>query len=275
MKINSFFPATLVAAGVAIATSAVTPAHAITLTTTTLNGDPTVGNPPQQLWQADFNASDVGQSFNVNWFLPAGSANSDGDIIPVDLSATSNWTITSFSNTQIGLDIDISNTTSLGTLLSNANILSFGFGVDPNATATLSQAGQTFDLVSAGQGGQQSFPGGFRQVDVCIFSANNCAGGNVNLGLIAGASDTLSVLLTANSGNNFSQGASLAFFPLKFQTSEGSYELAGVPGNPTPVPEPITTLGFGVGVAGASLLKWKYGNKEMKKKGNSLIQSEV
>jgi hypothetical protein len=247
MKIFSFLPAMLLASGFAVATSVVAPAQAITLTQVASPGFTTSNPPNQPVYQANIQASDIGKSFDINWFLGAGY-----QPLTQDISATSNWKITSFSNSQIGLEIKVSNTTQL-TSLANANITSFGFGIDPNATATFAQAGAIFDNIGTGQGGQQNYPGGFKAIDICIY-ADGCNGGNVNNGLVAGATDTIKLALTGSFGG----GASLQFFPVKFQTSAGSYELAG---QPTAVPEPITILGLGVGTIGGGLLKRKFGNK--------------
>lgn len=269
MKYTSTLSALLVGASVAITASAFAPAQAITLTQ--LSG--TAGNPSgQTLWQAGITQTDIGQSFNVDWSLPA-----NGSSPPAPLSATSLWTIQSFSTTQLVLDIKLSNTTSLINGLTNAGITSFGVGVNPNATVSLTQIlasgdSNVFTGVSPGNGPNQTYPGEFNQIDVCIFT-QGCNGGSQGSALAAGQTDTLKLTLSGNFGSNDDNlAAALQFFPIKFQTGGGtgdSYELAGVPGTPgTPVPEPITMLGLGIGTVGLGVLKRKYGNKEAKVKVN-------
>jgi hypothetical protein len=177
-----------------------------------------------------------GQSFTVDWTLDIGSNT---------LSASSSWSVSSFSATQMVLDISIANTTLLSGTLTNADITTFGFGIDPNASASLLTSGTVFGGISAGSGPQQTFPGGDKAIDVCIFSAG-CAGGSVTGGLHAGASDSLQLLLAGD----FSSGtANLLYFPLKFQTSLGSYTPAGCVDCPTTgIPEPPVAALLGAGL---------------------------
>jgi hypothetical protein len=192
--------------------------------------------------------SSTGQSWTVDWSFNIGTAGM--------LSATSSWYVDSFSSTQIVLGIDITNTTSLTGQLTNADITSFGFGTVPNATGSLLTAGTTFDNVGSGSGPQQTFPGGFKQIDVCVFTSG-CSGGSVNDALHAGASDSLQLLLTGD----FSKGyLNLLAFPLKFQTNLGSYESAGcINGEPAcmPVPEPGITALLGLGLVLIGLTRYR------------------
>ncbi len=195
----------------------------------------------------------VGDSWTVDWLVSASTTSG----LSNDLSATSSWLVTSFSATQITLDISITNTTLLTGLLTNADITTFGFGVSPNATASIVTAGSTFTQVGTGNGPQQTFPGGFKGIDVCIF-ASGCSGGTVNNALHAGSTDSLTLLLTGN----FGSGADLTYFPIKFQTNQGSYEPAGcVNGNGcTTVPEPgmagLLLIGL-LGITGITALRRK------------------
>lgn len=192
------------------------------------------GYPAGDLQAVEVTAADEGGSFDVFWSVsdPA-------------LSAEATFTITSFSNDEIVLDITLDHTTDLSdSNLINAAILSMGFGVDPDVVATLTSTGSVFDTVAEGSGPQQTFPGGFKQVDVCIFS-QGCSGGDINSGLAAGEMDSFQITLTPVSGD-FSNGVTLAFFPIKFQSSAGSYE---PPGSFTPMmPEPTSVALYAVGV---------------------------
>lgn len=178
--------------------------------------------------------SSAGDTFSVDWTATTNNGSS--------LSAASTWTVNSFNSTQMLLSINITNTTTLTSLLTNADITTFGFGIDPNATASIYSAGSTFDMVSAGSGPQQTFPGGYKGIDVCIF-AQGCSGGTVNDALNAGETDSIQLLLSGD----FSGGlAQLLFFPAKFQTSDGSYAPAGCVNCSVPEPSILALMGIGL-----------------------------
>lgn len=190
------------------------------------------GSPSQPLYQVAIGASDVGSSFDVNWLFDR--------MALYDLTATATFTIESFTASTVQLAISIANTTmpSFG----NAAIASLGFGTTPNTTASLVQPGAVFDGVGSGTGPNQTYPGGFKGIDVCVF-AQNCSGGAMGQLLAAGASDAFRIALAGD----FSNGLVVSSFATKFQTSLGSYELAGKPGPGRPIPEPEAALAFAVG----------------------------
>jgi hypothetical protein len=100
--------------------------------------------------------------------------------------------ITNFSSSSFNLAIsDISNTTATSPDI-NARLVSFGFGLTPNATG--------FSNIVDGSvysWGFSNFPG-FQSVDVCGFAGINCAGGS-NAGLNQGesvlATDIMSITI--------------------------------------------------------------------------------
>lgn len=181
----------------------------------------------------------AGQSWTVDWSIGISSTST--------ASATSSWLVSVFNNHEIVLDINLANTTSLTGQLTNADITSFGFGMTPNAKGSLLISGTAFDGIGSGSGPQQTFPGGFKQIDVCIFTSG-CSGGSVNDALHAGDSDYLRILLTGDFSNGF---VDLTDFPMKFQTNLGSFHAGGcINRDPEcmPAPEPSVSILLALGL---------------------------
>jgi hypothetical protein len=193
------------------------------------------GNPESSLIGVTTTAADVGNSFDLGWVV----ANVVGT---EDLTATGNFELLAFTDTYFDLQVTIANTTVLSSSLTNADILSLGFGVNPDATAAFlaGESGSVFDDIGDGSGPQQSYPGGFKGIDVCVYG-QGCTGGAVAEGLHAGDTDIFQIRVTGD----FSGGtADLLYFPIKFQTNVGSFEPGG-----GLIPEPSAALIFGVGLA--------------------------
>lgn len=261
MKINSAFSAFLAASSIAVASSALAPAQAITLSTAPGTG----GNPSgQTLYQAEISrANDIGQSFDIEWLLPPGSY--PPQTLTQSLSAFSTFQIVNFTTTFLDLRISLANTTPTTPNDIQARLTAFAFGINPEASSISFSDGSSTDtdaFASARLNPNPTIPS-FNNVDidVCFISGNNCAGGGNN-GLRSGQTDVVNLRIN---GNFISDTAYLQFFAARFQTNDGSYVLAGQPPG-TPVPEPITMLGLGVGTVGLGALKRKYANKEAKVK---------
>ena len=212
-----------------------TSASAFTMFDTGVSG----GNPTSSLIGVTITGADVGDDFDLGWTV----ANVGGTD---DLSATGNFKLVSFSNSAFVLEIDVANTTVLSSTLTNADILSIGFGVNPDAVAAFvsGETGSVFDQVGDGSGPQQTYPGGFDGIDVCVYG-QGCSGGAVAEGLHAGNSDLFQLHITGDFSNG---SADLLYFGAKFQTNLGSFE----PGAAQPVPEPSAALVFGIGIAFAA-----------------------
>jgi len=191
------------------------------------------GNPSSSLIGVNVTAADVGDSFDIDWLVDSSVLGTSDE-----LTATGNYEVASLNSTTLVLDITLSNTTVLSSTLTNADILSTGFGVAPDASAVLLVDGAVFDGIGDGSGPQQTYPGGFKAIDVCVYG-QNCSGGAVAQGLHAGDTDSFRIQVTGD----FSGGElDLLFFPVKFQTNIGSFEPGG-----GIIPEPSAALLFGVG----------------------------
>lgn len=217
------------------------------------------GNPTaSSLYSVGVTDADINSSFVVNWLLKAGDYGAPEGALAVDLEASAKYTVTGFTTNTLSLDIEISNDTDLSAYPgTNSAILSFGFGIDPNVDSYSLASGSVFDMAEIAADPSQTYPGGFKQIDVCIFS-EGCNGGDVNSGLQASSSDTLSIDLHWANGID-TPDATLLYFPLKFQGTWGSYELAGcvdgcTPPPPPPpegnTPAPATLALMGIGLVG-------------------------
>jgi hypothetical protein len=219
-------------------------AQAFTFGSTELSSP--VGNPGihKTIPTVDITTADVNKSFSVDWLLPKTTVG-----ISENLSANGVFKVNSFSSNLLSLSVMLTNTTAASF---QAAILATGLGVESNAVASYASVGTTFKNVSAGQGGQQQFPGGFKNIDVCIFAANNCSGGKIKQGLQSGGNfDSFTLNLAGNFGAIPS--VKLNSFAMKFQTQQGSYEIPGsiqIEEEPEPIPEPTVLLGL-VAIGGA------------------------
>lgn len=252
-SLASLLPAVFGAASIALFSPVFSSsAHAYSVM---LNGR-TAGNPGGALYDVNVNSTyDIGRQLDpVQWLVPAGTK---GDtVLPVDLTARADITIQNLTSNLLELAITLTNTTIASY---QSSIVSFGFGVSPDATSvTLVQKGvetQVFNQASI-QNGQQQFTGGFKKIDICIYAANGCSGGDVKQGLQSGQFDTFVLKIAGNFGSNPSS-VTLSDFPLKFQTAAGSFEPAGVP-------EPLTVAGSGLALGFGALLKKQAAKKRSK-----------
>lgn len=250
--VTRFLPIVMAATGIAVASSAYSPANAYAVGQ---NGQ-TAGNPASPLYNISLQGGDISingdvgrQLEPITWLVPANGTNPS-----VNLSAKADIRVKSFSSNLLSLAINLSNTTVSSF---QSAIVSFGFGVSPDATGvTLEQNGSekvVFDKAQLGG----NFTGGFKNIDICVLGANNCSGGNVNEGLQSGGNFDTFVLNIAGSFGK-TPSVTLSDFPLKFQSQDGSYEPAGVP-------EPLTVVGSGLALGFGVLF-----NREVSKRRNKV-----
>lgn len=262
MKIKVFAMSLLASAGAILVTSSnCSVAQAYTVT---FNGR-TAGNPSGQPLQ------DIGldSRFDINrtldptiWSLSAGTSNDEGDTLTESILGKAVITVLNLAENVLSLKIDVSNLTNPSDPNYKAAIVGLWFGVTPDATSATLNQGNTFDAVRVDPDGNA--PGGFKSIDICIYAANNCEGGNVNQGLQAGESDSFIIDIFGNFGvynadGTYSHSAvTISDFGSKWQTDDGSYEVAGVP-------EPITILGTGAALGFGVFMKRRTAKRDFGK----------
>ena len=184
----------------------------------------------------------IDDDFTINWFLGAGQSDNDGGATSsIALSANAIFDVTEITDASLEMTVTFTNTTTLSGSVAEAGITTFGIGVTPNATGvTFSDDDDgAFSDAELQTQGNLSFPGGFKQIDVCVFTGG-CSGGPQGSALAAGGSldaFTLSIF------GSFDDGVTLNPFPIKFQTTEASFEFGGtttgggdIPNVPEPAP---------------------------------------
>jgi hypothetical protein len=189
------------------------------------------------------NSSDLGQSFTANWLCSTNTTCGNSGVTHNTLSATGIFTLDSYTSTELTLSATIKNTTSSSF---QAALMSIGISA-PALTPSWGTAGSVFSDIGPAGGKNGNFPGGFKNVNACIYSSNGCNGGNIAYGLGDGyvggqmnplSTDSFKFILASNSGT-IGSSVTLSDFAVKFQTSAGSYEFGDGLG-PSPTPEPAS-----------------------------------
>ncbi|MEO7400880.1 MAG: cistern family PEP-CTERM protein [Polaromonas sp.] len=169
------------------------------------------------------------------------------------LSATMQFTLSALSATSATFSLNISNnSTGPGT----NRLMSFGIDtVNPILTGA-STTGGVWDASI-----NDTLPS-FQTVDLCIWSSNNCSGGNINDGLGEGLSNIFSLTLTTAGNFNTSGISFTSPYGVKFQdvgVSGQSFEFAGcivgTPGCGGQIPEPASLALVGLGLLGVALAR--------------------
>ena len=232
---NGVSRAGLLAVAAVIAAMPLSSAGAFMFTTTD-TGTKGGSNPPGVQDTAGSTGSGPPTSFGVNWHASTGATTY------VDANAT--ITIENFTPTDLTFQVAVTNDSNFP----SARLTAIGFDVPSVIGRTISPA-SVFTKV-----GNSNFPA-FKDVDVCAYSGNNCAGGT-NTGLTNGSSDTFVLDLTAPSGTFGSPNAlkvTLDALATKWQgDSRLSYEL---PGRPRKIPEPTSLALLGVALAGLAAFR--------------------
>ena len=174
------------------------------------------------------------------------------------LSGTGSMSLSGFNSSALTVTASLTNTSAIGGN-GGERLVSFGFGIDPNATAVSFSDVSDGGMVSAGFA-SGALPANVQGIEICAWGGNNCSGGG-NGGIYAGTSDSFSIVLAGNWGS----WVNVEPIGFKYQTGYGSFEfgLTPPPGGSPPVgtpptgspptgtvPEPGTLALLGLGLAG-------------------------
>ncbi len=144
------------------------------------------------------------------------------------LTATGSFNVTAFSATEATIAVTINNTDS------QYVVSAIGFNTNTPVTGSYATTGAKFD---GAIGNNVNFPS-FQTIEVCAYTAQNCASSANPLALQPNSSDSFDLKLTGD----FTNGLTLSTFAIKFAGGpEGSFQGGGQ------VPVPGTLLLFGLG----------------------------
>ncbi len=192
-------------------------------------------------FSVDVTSADVNRTFQLDWNYASNTSSGGGLTAP--LSSVGTFTIDSFSSSDLVMSATIDNTTTLTSGLTQSYLMSIGIATAPITSGTMLAGGSVFNSVTTGSGPQETYPGGFKAINVCLFNAaGGCSGASINDGLAAGSTDSFTVALAGNFGS--SPSVTLSDFAVKFQTNEGSYEFGDGGSFLSETPEPPTALLF-------------------------------
>ena len=202
------------------------------------------------------------QALVVNVGAPATSFDFAGTGGMYNLHTSGTIAVTSMNATTMVVAFTLNNASTLldGSLItpaSDARLVSFGFGIDPNISGILGfnsiDGFGMLDAVKTTQQGVTNIPS-LAGIEVCAFGGVSCAGGS-NGGLIAGSSDSFIITMSGNFGSL----QSVTFDPLgvKYQTGAGSFEFSctATGCDPTKVPEPASMALLGLGFAAFGMVR--------------------
>lgn len=186
---------------------------------------------------AQANAITLGQTQNFTWNYNTGAG--------FNITGNGSILFSTYAANQVGLFVTLNNTTI--NPLGNMALMSFGFGINPNATSVSISGGTEMDSAAL-----DAIPS-LASIEVCAYAGNNCNGGSVGDGIQKGGSDTFTLLL----GGTWANGVDLTIAPIgfKFQGDPTSYEFfssssssssSSSGGNNVPEPGTMALLGLGL-----------------------------
>lgn len=156
------------------------------------------------------------------------------------LTGNGTISVSGFNSGTLSLTMTLNNTSPIPGQ-GGDRLVSFGFGIDPNATGVqfsdTNDGGMTrANFVSSG-----AMVSNVQGVEICAWSGNNCSG-NGNGGIYGGASDTFTLNLLGT------WGASVNIDPigLRYQTGRGSFTFEVPPSANVPEPGPLALFALGL-----------------------------
>ena len=159
------------------------------------------------------------------------------------LQGNGSFTASGFNSNSLALAITLNNTTVVPAG-ANAGLVSFGFGIDPNAQSVgfsdSNITGMEFAVLTT-QNGSTNIPS-LQGIEVCAYTDNNCAGSGQGSAIAAGTSDAFTLTLASLSAGGWGSSVTIDPIGFKYQTTIGSFEFTAGNGTPGPQPPPPPTV---------------------------------
>jgi len=190
--------------------------------------------------QAEY-ISSVGDSFTVNWLLPDGATDPNGNTnnTGVDISAEAEFSLQAYNTAEDYLDLAITATNTTEPDDHEVGLYKIGFGTTPDTTGVTFHDDPDGEFIDASLGSHPAFP------DSAYIDVTSSTDPGAPKNLQAGESDTFGLQLSFVELPQ--SGVELAPFDAFFQSNPNSFQVpSNGNGQEVPAPGSLALLGLGI-----------------------------